>query len=38
MSAIAVKELRRLGYKHIVELRGGMDAWQQSGRALLPPR
>ena len=38
MSAIAAKELQRLGYKHIVELRGGMDAWQQSGRALLPPR
>lgn len=38
MSAVAVQELRRLGYTRIVELRGGMDAWRQSGRTLLPPR
>lgn len=31
MSAIAAQELARLGYKRIVELRGGMDAWRASG-------
>jgi phage shock protein E len=34
MSAIAARTLSRLGYRSIVELRGGMDAWQQNGRAL----
>lgn len=34
MSAIAVKELARLGYRNVVELRGGMDAWTAQGRAL----
>ncbi|RDI75105.1 Rhodanese-related sulfurtransferase [Gaiella occulta] len=38
MSAVAVTALHRLGYERIVELRGGMDAWSQSGRTLLPPR
>ncbi len=38
MSAIAVSELKRLGYRNIVELRGGMVAWKASGRRLLPPR
>ncbi len=37
MSAIAVRELARLGYGNIVELRGGMVAWEASGRRLLPP-
>lgn len=35
MSAIAAPVLAALGYTHIVELRGGMDAWQASGRTLL---
>lgn len=37
MSAIAVRALARLGYGTIVELRGGMVAWEASGRRLLPP-
>lgn len=37
MSAIAVRELARLGYGTIVELRGGMVAWETAGRRLLPP-
>lgn len=37
MSAIAVRVLARLGYGNIVELRGGMVAWEASGRRLLPP-
>lgn len=31
MSAIAATELDRLGYRDVVELRGGMDAWTQQG-------
>lgn len=38
MSAIAVETLARLGYEDVVELDGGMDAWERSGRQLLPPR
>lgn len=38
MSALAIRTLARLGYRRIVELRGGMEAWQASGRRLLPPR
>lgn len=34
MSAIAAQSLSRLGYDDIVELDGGMHAWEQSGRAL----
>lgn len=34
MSATAVEDLRAKGYEHIVELRGGYDAWVQSGRTL----
>lgn len=34
MSAIAARTLSRLGYRNIVELRGGMEAWQRSGRPL----
>ena len=37
MSAIAVRVLARLGYGNVVELRGGMVAWEASGRRLLPP-
>ena len=38
MSAIAVETLARLGYEDVVELEGGMEAWERSGRRLLPPR
>lgn len=37
MSAVAVETLARLGYENVVELEGGMVAWQRSGRRLLPP-
>jgi len=36
MSAIAGRELAQLGYTDIIELDGGMMAWQASGRPLLP--
>ena len=36
MSAIAGPELTALGYTDVVELRGGMQAWQAAGRPLLP--
>ena len=36
MSAVAFDTLSKLGYKDIVELAGGMVAWEESGRALLP--
>ena len=35
MSTIAAQSLSRLGYDNIVELDGGMQAWEQSGRALI---
>ena len=34
MSATAAAELSALGYTDVVELRGGMRAWQASGRSL----
>lgn len=37
MSAVAVETLARLGYEDVVELAGGMEAWQADGRRLLPP-
>jgi phage shock protein E len=37
MSAIAVGTLTELGYQDVTELRGGMIAWAESGRQLLPP-
>jgi len=37
MSAIAARTLARFGYARISELAGGMEAWAQSGRRLLPP-
>lgn len=37
MSAVAVETLARLGYENVVELEGGMVAWQAEGRTLLPP-
>lgn len=36
MSAQAVPVLVRLGYDDVVELDGGMVAWQEAGRPLLP--
>ena len=38
MSALAVETLSRLGYDDIVELDGGMVAWERGGGQLLPPR
>lgn len=35
MSAIAARSLAALGYTDIVELKGGMEAWQASGRPVL---
>lgn len=37
MSAIAVDTLTELGYTNVVELDGGMLAWQAAGFDLLPP-
>lgn len=37
MSAVAVETLSELGYAHVVELDGGMVAWQATGRPVLPP-
>jgi phage shock protein E len=36
MSATAVDDLVALGYTDIVELDGGFDAWEASGRSLEP--
>ena len=38
MSALAVVTLTRLGYDDIVELDGGMEAWERDGGQLLPRR
>lgn len=35
MSATAAETLRSLGYTDVVELEGGMKAWQASGRPLV---
>ena len=35
MSTIAATTLAQLGYHDVVELAGGMQAWQQSGRSLV---
>lgn len=37
MSAIAARALADDGYRRIYELAGGMEAWTESGRRLLPP-
>jgi len=37
MSAIAAQTLARLGFRDIVELDGGMIAWEKAGRRLLLP-
>lgn len=36
MSAMAGQTLTDLGYTDVIELRGGMDAWQAAGLPLLP--
>ncbi len=36
MSAIAGQTLTGLGYTDVIELRGGMEAWEAAGRPLLP--
>jgi rhodanese-related sulfurtransferase len=35
MSALAVSKLAELGYTNIVELQGGMQAWEAAGRPLI---
>jgi rhodanese-related sulfurtransferase len=37
MSATAARTLAELGFTDVVELEGGMIAWQEAGRPLLPP-
>ena len=34
MSTISAKELVKLGYTHILNLDGGMDAWAQAGQPI----
>ena len=34
MSASAAQQLKELGYKNIYDLKGGMIAWKESGRAI----
>ena len=36
MSTIARRTLNRMGYRRVVELRGGMIAWRAEGRRLSP--
>ena len=36
MSAAAVDDLEELGYTDIMELEGGFNAWEASGRELEP--
>lgn len=36
MSTLAVATLGDLGYTEVVELEGGMEAWREDGRVLLP--
>ena len=36
MSATAARTLAALGFTDVVELEGGMLAWQEAGRPLLP--
>ena len=35
MSAVAAQALIELGYTDVVELDGGMHAWEASGRSVL---
>lgn len=36
MSATAAAELARLGYRQVIDLAGGMDAWRAAGLEVLP--
>lgn len=36
MSTIARRTLADMGFRRLVELRGGMQAWRKAGRRLLP--
>lgn len=37
MSAIAARDLQTLGYSNVIELSGGMNAWEQAGFTLSYP-
>lgn len=37
MSKVATATLAGMGYTDVVELRGGMVAWEAAGQSLLPP-
>jgi rhodanese-related sulfurtransferase len=37
-SALAAATLKELGYRNVAHLDGGMNAWQESGRAVDPER
>ena len=38
LAPAALITLRKLGFTRIVELRGGMKAWRQTGRTLVPSK
>jgi len=35
MSSIAAEQLKKMGYKKIYDLKGGMNAWQESGKEII---
>lgn len=37
MSSVATATVRDLGYTDVAELEGGMEAWRDDGRSVLPP-
>jgi len=37
-SALAADALREMGYRNVLSLSGGIEAWQTAGRELLTPR
>lgn len=36
-SALAADALREMGYRNVLSLDGGIEAWQEAGRELLTP-
>ena len=36
-SALAADALREMGYRNVLSLAGGIEAWQAAGRELLTP-
>jgi rhodanese-related sulfurtransferase len=36
-SALAADALREMGYRNVLSLAGGIEAWQAAGRAVLTP-